>query len=74
MKLKNIRLYVLGPFCLGMYFLIHRSLNLNEFLLKADNSRTDWGFYFFTVVGLVKMTLLIAGIGIPVILSLMLVW
>jgi hypothetical protein len=54
--------------------LIHRSLNLNEFLLKADNSRTDWGFYFFTVVGLVKMTLLIAGIGIPVILSLMLVW
>jgi uncharacterized membrane protein (UPF0182 family) len=74
MKLKIIGLYVLGLFCLGMYFLIHHSPSVNEFLIKADNFGIDLGFYFYTVVGLVKMTLLIAGIGIPVILSLILVW
>lgn len=70
---KILGLYVLGILCLGLFFYIDNSQELSEFLEKADRFRTDWGFGFYTIIGLVKLVSLIAGIAIPLMLTIMII-
>lgn len=70
---KILGLYVLGILCLGLFFYIDNSQELSEFLEKADRFRTDWGFGFYTMIGLVKLVSLIAGIAIPLMLTIMII-
>ena len=48
---------------------MENSNSLNDFLEKADNHRTDYGFGFFFVLGLLKYAFLLGGIAIPLLLS-----
>lgn len=70
---KILGLYVLGILCLGLFFYIDNSQELSEFLEKADRFRTDLGFGFYTMIGLVKLVSLIAGIAIPLMLTIMII-
>ena len=49
------------------------SQDLSEFLKKADRFRTDWGFGFYAIIGLIKMTSLISGVTISLVLTIMLI-
>ena len=49
------------------------SQELKEFLEKADRFRTDWGFGFYALIGLIKMASLVVGVAIPLMLTIMLI-
>lgn len=49
------------------------SQELSEFLKKADRFRTDWGFEFYVIIGIIKMVSLIFGVTIPLVLTIMLI-
>ena len=68
-NLKILGLYVLSIALLFGYWYMDNSTELNEFLKKANRVRTDWGFGFYAMVGLIQYGLLIAGISIPIILT-----
>lgn len=70
---KIVGFYIIGLICLFSFFYIDNSENLENFLKKADNFRTDLGFGFYAIIGFIKLTLLIAGISIPIILTFMLI-
>ena len=53
---KIIGLYIIGLLCLGLFFYMDNSQDLSAFLKKADRFRTDWGFGFYAIIGLIKMT------------------
>tara|TARA_R110000868_G_scaffold279603_1_gene539671 strand:+ start:358 stop:633 length:276 start_codon:yes stop_codon:yes gene_type:complete len=68
-KLKIVGLYVLSIAMLYGYWYLDNSTELNDFLKKADRVRSDWGFGFYAIVGLIQYGFLIAGISIPLILT-----
>ena len=68
---KIISLYVIGLLCLGVFFYMDNSKELSDFLNKADRFRTDWGFGFYAIAGLIKMVSLISGVLIPLVLTIM---
>lgn len=70
---KIIGLYIIGLLCLGLFFYMDNSQELSEFLKKAERFKTDWGFGFYAIVGLIKMISLISGVTIPLILTIMLI-
>jgi len=70
---KIFGLYIIGLLCLGLFIYMDNSKELIDFLKKADGVRTDWGFGFYAIVGLIKMGSLISGVTIPVVLSIMLI-
>jgi hypothetical protein len=70
--LKIVGFYFLGIICLVLYFYIDNSNELSIFLQKADRVKVNWGFGFYAIVGLLKLTSLIAGLAIPIILTFML--
>lgn len=70
---KIISLYIIGLLCLGLFFYMDNSQELGDFLKKADRFRTDWGFGFYVIVGLIKMISLIIGVTIPLVLTIMLI-
>lgn len=72
-KLKIVGLYVLSFAMLFGYWYMDNSTELNEFLKKADIVRTDWGFGVYAVVGLVQYAFLVAGISLPLILTILLI-
>lgn len=71
--LKIIGLYVFGLLCLGLFFYTDNSQELTDFMKKADRFRTDWGFGFYAIVGLIKMVSLFSGVIIPLVLTIMLI-
>jgi len=70
--LRIIALYLTGLICLGLFFFIHCSNDLAEFLTDADQFRADWGFGFYVAIGVIKIVLLVAGITIPLVLTVLL--
>jgi hypothetical protein len=70
---KIIGFYIIGFICLISYFYIDNSESLKSFLIKTDNFRIDLGFAFYAIIGFIKLTLLISGIGIPIILTMMII-
>ena len=68
-RLKVIGYYLLSIIFLGIYYYMDNSKSLNEFLVRADEYRTDWGFGFYASVGIIKFVLLILGFSIPIILT-----
>ncbi|SMO92832.1 hypothetical protein SAMN06265379_1176 [Saccharicrinis carchari] len=70
---KIIGFYIIGLLCLGLFIYMDNSQELDDFLKKADRVRTDWGFGFYSIVGLIKMASLISGVAIPLILTIMLI-
>jgi len=70
---KIIGLYIVGFLCLGLFLLIDNSPELREFLEKTDKVRTHTAFGFYAIIGLVKLSSLIAGLTLPLILTIMLI-
>jgi hypothetical protein len=54
--LKIIGFYVFSVLCLGLFFYMDNSQQLNEFLEDVARVRIDWGFEFHVIVGIIKMT------------------
>ncbi len=69
---RIIGLYIFGTLCFALFIYMDNSQDLNDFLKKADRVRTDWGFGFYLMVGLIKFVSLISGVTIPIILTIML--
>jgi hypothetical protein len=65
--------YIISILSLLLFYQLNTSNDLFSFLKKADNFRTDWGFGFYVIVGLVKLVSLIAGITIPIIVTTVLI-
>jgi hypothetical protein len=72
-KIKIIGLYVLSAMMLTAYWLINNSVALRDFLEKTDRVMTHWAFGFYAIIGIVKFALLIAGIAIPITLTIMMI-
>jgi len=70
---KIIGLYIIGLLCLGLFFYLNNSQDLSDFVKKADRFRTDWGFGFYAIIGLIKMASLISGVTISLVLTIMLI-
>ena len=70
--LRIIALYLPGLICLVLFFFIHCSNDLAEFLTDASQFRADWGFGFYAAIGVIKLVLLVAGITIPCVLTVLL--
>ena len=68
-----IFLYLLSIFCLILFVYINNSSELATFLKKADNFRTDWGFGFYVLIGLIKLVTIVVGLTTPIILTTMLI-
>lgn len=72
-KVKILALYILSLVMLAVYWYMDNSTTLNNFLKKANRVRTDSGFGFYVIVGLVKYGLMVAGILTPIILTIFLI-
>ncbi|MBE0637090.1 MAG: hypothetical protein IH598_01050 [Bacteroidales bacterium] len=70
---KIIGLCIIGLLCLGLFFYMDNSQDLSALLKKADRFRTDWGFGFYAIVGLIKMVSLISGVTIPFALTILII-
>jgi len=62
-----IRNYILGLLCLGLYFLMNDSSELNELLLKVDNFNSSKGFLLYVIAGVIKLASLVVGLSVPLI-------
>ena len=72
-NLKVIVAYIIGILCLTLFFVMDNSTELNEFLEKAERSRTDWAFGTFAITGLIQYGLLTIGIAVITILTALLI-
>ena len=66
-------LYLISISCLILFVYINNSSELATFLKKADNFRTDWGFGFYVLIGLIKLVTILVGLTIPIVLTTMLI-
>ncbi|MFZ6666207.1 hypothetical protein [Peijinzhouia sedimentorum] len=71
--LRIVGLYFLSLLMLSIYWYMSNSTELNDFLVKSDRLRTDWGLEFYAILGLIQFGLLTVGIAIPFILTAFLV-
>lgn len=71
--MKIIGFYIFSALCLALFFYIDNSSDLKEHLEKTDRFRTDWGFGFYAIIGIIKLASLIVGITIPIILTIMII-
>ncbi len=71
-NLKIIGLYLISMFCIISYLLLESSDSITEFNQKADNFRTDTGFFVFITTGLFKYGLLLIGTSVFTVLTFLL--
>lgn len=72
-KIKIGSFYLFTLLCLVGFFYLNNSDDLVQFHQKADNYRTSVGFGFIAVLGLIKYTLLLLGVAIPIIMTSMII-
>lgn len=70
--LKIIRLYIIGFLCLVGFFSLEYSSLISDLVEFSENGRYG-GTPMFFITGLIKYGLLIAGIGIILILTFLLI-
>jgi hypothetical protein len=68
-----IFIYAVGILSLLLFYYIHSSTGVAVFLKKADNYGTDTGFFFYAIIGLLKLFTLVFGIITPIILTALLI-
>ncbi|WP_017734125.1 hypothetical protein [Nafulsella turpanensis] len=72
-KLKIIGYYFFALASLIGFYYLDNSADLVKFQNEANSYRVSTGFAFLAIVGLIKYSLLIIGLAIPVILTWMLI-
>lgn len=70
---RIIGLYILSVVLLYIYWSMDNSIELKEFLKKAERSGPQDALGFYAEVGLIQYGSLIAGISIPIILTTLLI-
>jgi hypothetical protein len=61
---STIALYALSGIMFFGFVYMDNSDELSQFLIKADNYKTDTGFFFYALIGIIQYGLLIFGISI----------
>ena len=61
---KAVILYLIGLGLIGSFILMQRSAVIAHYLEGARRYRTDTGFAFYAIVGLVEYGTLVAGLSV----------
>ncbi|MGB5982643.1 MAG: hypothetical protein WBG46_10925 [Nonlabens sp.] len=70
---KILKAYILGVFCIVCFVLLENSSLIPILIEKTKDSRYN-GFATFYLIGLVKYGLLVAGMGVILIFTILLIW
>jgi len=63
----------MGMISIIIFIAFNNSDIITDFIESADNYSANWGALFLLITAIIKYALLIAGLGIPIILTILII-